>query len=92
MWKKIYEFLEKLPFILAPVITVLVGYILTLVGFCPKTVISVPWTTPPLLQGFLATGGNIMGAVSQLIVIALAVIIYTPFLLVYEKQQDAGNI
>lgn len=81
-----------IPFILAPVITILIGYILTLIGFCPKAVISVPWTTPPILQGFLATGGNIMGAVSQIIVIALAVLIYTPFLLVYEKQQNAGNI
>lgn len=81
-----------IPFIFAPVITVLVGYILTLIGFCPKAVISVPWTTPPILMGFLATGGNIMGAVSQIIVIALAVVIYTPFLLTYEKQQNAGQI
>ena len=81
-----------IPFIFAPVITVLVGYILTLIGFCPKAVIQVPWTTPPVLQAFLATGGNIMGAVSQIIVIALSVVIYTPFLLIYEKQQNEGQV
>ena len=77
-----------IPFILAPVVTILVGYILTVIGFCPKVVVQAPWTCPPVLQGFLATGGNIMGAISQLIVIAIGVIIYVPFLLAYEKYQN----
>jgi PTS system cellobiose-specific IIC component len=80
-----------IPFILACVITVTVGYILTLIGFCPKAVIVTPWTCPPLLMGFLATGGNIMGAVSQLVVIAIATVIYTPFLLAFEKAQNEGK-
>ena len=77
-----------IPFILAPVVTVLVGYILTLIGFCPKVVVQAPWTCPPILFGFLATGGNIMGAISQLIVFVIAVVIYAPFLLAYEKYQN----
>ena len=80
-----------IPFILACVVTVTVGYVLTLIGFCPKAVIVTPWTCPPLLMGFLATGGNIMGAVSQLIVIAIATVIYTPFLLAFEKAQNEGK-
>ena len=39
----------------------------------------------------LATGGNIMGAVSQLVVIAIATVIYTPFLLAFEKAQNEGK-
>ena len=77
-----------IPFILAPVVTILVGYILTVIGFCPKVVVQAPWTCPPILFGFLATGGNIMGAVSQLIVFVIAVVIYVPFLLAYEKYQN----
>lgn len=77
-----------IPFILAPVVTILVGYILTVIGFCPKVVVQAPWTCPPILMGFLATGGNIMGAVSQLIVFVIAVVIYVPFLLAYEKYQN----
>ena len=80
-----------IPFILACVVTVTVGYVLTLIGFCPKAVIVTPWTCPPLLMGFLATGGNIMGAVSQLVVIAIATVIYTPFLLAFEKAQNEGK-
>ena len=77
-----------IPFILAPVVTILVGYILTVIGFCPKVVVQAPWTCPPILFGFLATGGNIMGAISQLIVFVIAVVIYVPFLLAYEKYQN----
>ena len=76
-----------IPFILAPVVTVIIGYILVSSGFCPKIVLEVPWTMPPVFLGFLATGGSPMGAVSQLIVIALSVVIYTPFLIAYEKYQ-----
>ncbi len=77
-----------IPFILAPVVTILVGYILTVIGFCPKVVVQVPWTTPPVLFGFLATGGSIMGAISQLIVFVVATVIYIPFLIAYEKYQN----
>ena len=76
-----------IPFILAPVVTVIIGYILVSSGFCPKIVLEVPWTMPPVFLGFLCTGGKLMGAVSQLIVIALSVVIYTPFLIAYEKYQ-----
>lgn len=76
------------PFILAPVATIIVGYILVSIGFCPRIVIETPWTMPPVFMGFLATGGNIMGSVSQLIVIALSTVIYMPFLLVYEAEQN----
>ncbi|WP_418967810.1 PTS sugar transporter subunit IIC, partial [Catenibacterium sp.] len=76
-----------IPFILAPVVTLVVGYLLVSSGFCPKIVLEVPWTMPPVFLGFLCTGGKLMGAVSQLIVIALSVVIYTPFLIAYEKYQ-----
>ena len=56
--------------------------------FCPPVVLEVPWTMPPILLGFLATGGNIMGAVSQIIAIAFATVIYIPFLIAYEKYQN----
>ena len=80
-----------IPFVFAPVVCILVGYILVSIGFCPKHVLEVPWTCPPLIHGFLATGGNIMGAVSQIVVMVIATLVYIPFLLAYEKQQNAAN-
>ena len=76
-----------IPFILAPVVTVIIGYILVSSGFCPHIVLEVPWTMPPVLFGFVATGGKPMGAVAQLIVLAVSVLVYIPFLIAYEKFQ-----
>ena len=77
-----------IPFILAPALCIGLGYLLVTMKFCPPVVLEVPWTMPPILLGFLATGGNIMGAVSQIIAIAFATVIYIPFLIAYEKYQN----
>ncbi|MBV3366001.1 PTS sugar transporter subunit IIC, partial [Catenibacterium mitsuokai] len=69
------------------VVTLVVGYLLVSSGFCPKIVLEVPWTMPPVILGFLATGGSPMGAISQLIVVAISVVVYVPFLIAYEKFQ-----
>ena len=50
--------------------------------------LTVPWTTPPIVFGFLATGANVMGAVTQAILIVVSTVIYTPFLISYEKYQN----
>ena len=77
-----------IPFIVAPCVCIAVGYFLIELGICPPVVIEVPWTMPPLFLGFLATGGQFMGAVSQLIVIVLATVIYSPFVIFYERYQN----
>ena len=66
-------------------------YALTAIGFCPIMYIQMPWTMPPFLYGLLASGGNIMGGVTQLLAILLSVVIYIPFVKMYEKQQNSNN-
>ena len=77
-----------IPFVLTSIVLEIVGYVLTVIGFCPVACLTVPWTCPPLIFGFLATDANIMGAVTQAILIAISVVIYTPFLISYEKYQN----
>ena len=77
-----------IPFVVAPLITIIIGYVLTVIGFCPVACLTVPWTTPPIVFGFLATGAQIMGAVTQAILIVVSTVIYTPFLISYEKYQN----
>lgn len=81
-----------IPFVLAPCVCLVIGYLLITVGFCPRVVIEVPWTTPPILAGFLATGGSIFGAISQLLALLASITIYTPFLIAYEKYQNRNEI
>ena len=49
-----------IPFVLTSIVLEIVGYVLTVIGFCPVACLTVPWTCPPLIFGFLATGVNIM--------------------------------
>lgn len=81
-----------IPFVVAPCVCLIIGYLLITVGFCPRVVIEVPWTTPPILAGFLATGGSIFGALSQLIALLASILIYTPFLMAYEKYQNRQEV
>ena len=77
-----------IPFVIAPLVLQIVGYTLTVIGFCPVACLTVPWTCPPIIFGFLATGAQIMGAVTQAILIVVSTVIYVPFLIAYEKYQN----
>ncbi len=75
-----------IPFLIAPMASVGIAYFLTAIGFCSKMVVNVPWTTPPMLCGFLAGGGSITGALTQLICILVAAVIYAPFVIMMNNQ------
>lgn len=83
----VFNPLLDIPFILAPLVTLTVGYFLISIGFCPRIVIEVPWVMPPILLGFLVTGGSIYGALSHLIAICVSLLVYAPFIYVYERKQ-----
>lgn len=83
----VFNPLLDIPFILAPLVTLTVGYFLISTGFCPRIVIEVPWVMPPILLGFLVTGGSIYGALSHLIAICVSLLVYAPFVYIYERKQ-----
>ena len=68
-----------IPFILTPLVTGTIGYFATAIGFAGRAVVMIPWTTPPLISGYLATAGSIGAVVTQLICIVVSVLIYLPF-------------
>ncbi|SEO14779.1 PTS system, cellobiose-specific IIC component [Amphibacillus marinus] len=79
--------LVLIPWLVAPVVVTIVTYFATAVGFVPRlTGVIVPWTTPALISGYLATGNNIMGAVMQLINIGIVFVIWFPFIRLLDKQ------
>ncbi len=80
-----------IPFILSPIVSVGIGYFLTKIGFCAKMVVNAPWTTPPGIMAFLASGGNFGAAISQIIVILIAFVIYIPFVLISNKQANVAE-
>src|SRR5699024_529016 len=86
-----------IPWLVAPVVVTVVTYYSMSLGLVPKPAgIIVPWTTPPLLSGFLATGNAWQGAALQAVNLAIVMVIWWPFLKVmdkqyYEGEKSAGN-
>lgn len=75
-----------IPFFLSPFASNMIGYWATKIGFCGRMVVNMPWTTPPGIMAFLAAGGSIGAAITQIVVILVAAVIYTPFVIALNKQ------
>lgn len=75
-----------IPYILVPGVTSFIGYTLIELNIAPQPVIDVPWTTPILIQGFISTNFNVMGAIVQLILFALSVAMYIPFIRIADRM------
>ena len=73
------------PFILAPIVNVVVAYSAMITGLVPSTRTVATWTMPPIISGFLTTG-SLMGSVLQIVLIVLDILLYLPFFLAIEKQ------
>lgn len=80
-----------IPFILTPMVLTTVAYVATAVGIVPHTIAVIPWVMPPILGGFLATGGSVMGAALAAVNLFIAFVIYMPFVLLAEKH-EADNL
>ncbi|MGC6768470.1 PTS sugar transporter subunit IIC [Enterococcus sp. LJL128] len=76
-----------IPFILTPLVTGTIGYVATALGFAAKAVVMVPWPMPPLVNGYLATAGDLGAVITQLICIIVSVLIYLPFVKISNRQQ-----
>lgn len=84
-----------IPFILTPVTIGVLQYFAIATGLIPLyTGVVVPWTTPPIISGFLTGGWRT--ALFQVVVIAISTAIYFPFFkkvdsMNYKNEQAAQN-
>ncbi len=78
-----------IPFMIAPAVSAAFAYVMTVIGFAGRMVVNAPWTTPPVLMAFLSSGGSAGAAVTQVVCIALAALIYIPFVLISNRQTEA---
>lgn len=75
----VYNVSMLIPFVLTPAMGIIVAYIATSLNFMNKCVVYIPWTTPPLLSGYLATAGDWRAIIVQALILVLGVLIYIPF-------------
>lgn len=76
-----------IPFFITPILTGLIGYFSIAIGILPKLPgISIPWTTPPLISGYLGSIGSFRYVILQVILILIGMIIYLPFFKAFDKK------
>ena len=80
-----------IPFMLTPVVTSIFAYFMTSIGFCAKLVVNAPWTTPLGLEAFISSGGNFGAVITQLLCVVISFLIYSPFVIMANKQKVEGN-
>lgn len=74
-----------LPLIFTPVVNIVVAWFAMSTGLVPLcNGIMLPWSTPPLISGFLLCGWQ--GVLLQLGLIALGVAIYLPFIKTLDRE------
>lgn len=85
-----------IPFALAPMVNAIITYFAMSAGIVSKTVgVAVPWTMPPIISGFLATGGDFKASLLQVVLIAIDFVIYFGFVKTLDKQlfaEEQGTI
>jgi PTS system cellobiose-specific IIC component len=72
------------PFIAGPLISFVIAYFATAIGLVGKIVVYVPWSMPPIINAFVASGGDIRNVILQAALLILMVVIYIPFLRAHE--------
>ena len=80
--------LLMIPFIITPLATMAFGYFMTIIGFSDILVYAFPWTTPPFINAWIASGGSIGTVITQALCIVISIAIYTPFVIIANKQKD----
>ena len=87
IWNK-----KPIPFILAPVVCNIIGYLCVAVfEIIPPVAYSVAWTTPGFLIPFLGSGANnFLSLLIGILCLGVSTLIYMPFVMVSAKaaQKD----
>lgn len=81
-----------IPAAILPAINLIIAYIVTNIGLVGKTVAAAPWITPPIIQAWVSTGGNIPAAILAALLLAMNVVLYIPFVMASNKQEQMDRI
>ena len=75
-----------LPFMGVPIVATIVAYISMKIGLVPLMGnINPPWTTPPIISGFIVGGWRL--ALLQIVIMLISIFGYFPFI----RKQDQIN-
>lgn len=77
-----------IPFIFLPQINYIIAYIVTSLDLAGKLVVYVPWSMPPFINAFVASGGDFRNVLLQFGLIVIDLLVWIVFLRIYERMLD----
>ncbi|MFB6465634.1 PTS sugar transporter subunit IIC [Cytobacillus sp. Hz8] len=80
-----------IPFVLGPIIMTIVAYISISLGLVHPIVADIPWVTPAIIGGLMATGGHISGAILAAVNLVISIVVYLPFVII-QGRMDSKRI
>ncbi|TLG72736.1 PTS sugar transporter subunit IIC [Culicoidibacter larvae] len=84
--------LYVVPWMLGAPIAAAMTYGAMAIGLVPLTTgVAVPWTMPIFFSGILATN-SIMGGIMQLVELAVMILLWVPFIILAQKQEQKENL
>jgi len=78
-----------IPFIVAPLVTGTLSYVMTITGVVPMMMARLPFTMPGPLGAFISTNWSVPALILSCVNFIIDLAIYYPFFKVFEKQQLA---
>lgn len=81
------NFIYFIPFVFTRVISAVIAYVAFALEWVPVPtgLAQVPWTTPPIISGYLVTG-SIRGAILQIVLLVFVTLLWIPFVKIADKQ------
>lgn len=79
--------LYMIPMIVAPCVMASVAYFATMADLVKPVAVSVIWVMPPVINAFLATGGDWRAIILSLVNIGIGLLIWTPFIIAANKYE-----
>ena len=87
----IFNPIMLLPFIFVPIISFIIAYFSIYIGWVEPLSELHSWLLPPLVSGYMATGGSISGSILQLVIIILGMAMYYPFMRYMDIRSEQLN-
>ncbi|MCX8641199.1 MULTISPECIES: PTS cellobiose transporter subunit IIC [unclassified Gilliamella] len=87
----VYNPYLAIPFLLAPMACGTLGYFAISSGFMNPIIALVPWPSPAGLGAFIGTGGDYKAAIVAIFSAILALLIYLPFVKLYDNKLFKGE-
>ena len=76
-----------IPLVIAPTISAIISYVAFATNLVPipTGLAQLPWTTPPIISGYLVTG-SIRGSILQIVLLVAVTLIWLPFVKIADRR------